>query len=330
MICGSTADSVAWVGGLTGESFSASVATQLYPIAVRNFTTLVWTDHLIVPAVNDDASVRFYSDSPRIAIVSASPGTGGAIQERYDLREDRLLGLAREPASDPLVADHKLWFGALEGALEHEVVARDLAILGGDPATVTSTSSSLTAEGAISLGSSDVDRVPALTTDADTAALLTATLRAGNRVVAAKAALTRGKATWWEVAADADVRAVLDGHLNGSEGALPRGGLNSGLGAKPLPPTDGGKVWDLSNPSKAPGGRAGARGSTTGPRRGRRPGNEYLMVLQVSQIVVVALTVTYVVLYTRTQAQAADELSAWSAAEQAKQDRAMRAARGGR
>lgn len=50
--------------------------------------------------------------------------------EEYDLRRDSLCGLARDKSADAFVVDRKIWFAALEGALEHEAVAQEVAMAG--------------------------------------------------------------------------------------------------------------------------------------------------------------------------------------------------------
>ena len=185
------ADAVAWMVKQGEPNPGASIAATLFPFAVRNFASFVWADHVIIPAVNDQAQVRLYTDSPRVAIVSVTLAKGGGVSEVYDLRRDRLCGLASDAAADPLVVDRKLWFAALEGALEHEAVARDASIFSDDLSKVISTSSLLGPEGVVLLATADSGRLPTLTGDAEKAATLAVALEAKYVVVVPRAALGR-------------------------------------------------------------------------------------------------------------------------------------------
>jgi len=207
----------------------ALLDVQLLPLAASNFAALVWADHATVPAVNDLPQVRLYSDSPRIIIVSVTPDAKGGVVEEYDLRRDWLCGLARDASADGLVVDRKVWFAALEGALEHEAVARDLAVAGNDASTVVSTSGLLTPAGVVVLGPSDLERLSQMTGDPEKVARLDATIRGGHLLVVPRAGLATGSAGWWEVAPNGDARAVVGNDLNMSKGGI---NFNSYGGAK--------------------------------------------------------------------------------------------------
>lgn len=312
------ADAIAWVAEYGEPSADTPVDGALYPFAVRSFAALVLTDHVIIPAVNNVPGVRLYSDSPRVMIVSAVPVRDAGVSEVYDLRRDVLCGLARDAQSEPQVAEQKLWFAALEGALEHEAVARDLSIFGDDPSRVVSTSSLLNPAGVELLAAGDVGRLGTLTRDAEKAARLRLSLEHGRIVVVPRPALETGPLGFWELAPNGDARAVLGEDLNSSR-SLPGQGT-PGL-PRPAPPS--GKRY--SQP-RAPGAKRGKIELVSQSRAG----DEYLMVLEISQAVVVGVTALGVVLYKVSYKQAEEELAAWKAAEQAKQDKAMRAARGGR
>ena len=227
---------------------------QLLPLASSNFSTLVWADDVIIPDLNGPAEVRLYSDSPRIVIVNIVPDAQGGATVEYDLARDPLCGLARGAAADARVTASKIWFGTLEGALEHEALASDVAMTGGDPSAVVSTSSLLTSDGVVVIAPSDVDRLPLLTSDAEKAARLRAGLVRGNLLVVPRGALAKRTSGWWEIAPDGDTRAVLDDDWVNANGNMSKVTRSSGLpatnsagGTKQMPTK--GKTFDLSKPS---------------------------------------------------------------------------------
>jgi hypothetical protein len=277
----------------------ASLDVQLLTLATRNFAALVWADHATIPTLNDLPQVRLYSDSPRIIIVSVAPDTTGGAVKEYDLRRDRLCGLARDASADALVVDRKIWFAALEGALEHEAVARDLAMTGEDASTVVSTSSLLTTEGLVALGPRDLDRLPQLTRDPEKAARLSAAIRSGNLLAVPRAALGPGPGGWWEIAPGGDARAVLEDDLNGARGKspLPKGGIRPGGGAKPLP--SGPKTYNIRTPlsrqelRKQEIEKLRREFAERLAKKKKGKGNEYLIVLTAVAFVVQAVAEYY-------------------------------------
>ncbi|MGD0791287.1 MAG: hypothetical protein ABR920_05910 [Terriglobales bacterium] len=57
-----------------------SFGEQVWPLALRNFAFLVWSDHLIIPAVNDSPAVRLCADSPRILMFSVGLTRRGRVE----------------------------------------------------------------------------------------------------------------------------------------------------------------------------------------------------------------------------------------------------------
>jgi hypothetical protein len=210
-------------GGETLFGREALLIDQLFPMTIRDLASLVWTDDVIVPALNDVPGLRLFTDSPRIRIVTLAPGPENELAETLDLRRDGLRGVARAEADDSLVADRQVMFAALEGALEHEIVAQDVALLGGDAANVESTSAALTTDGVTTLSPDDLGRVASITARPDTAATLRAALGSGTvrKIVIPRAALAMPVAAWWEVSALGQVRAVFGPNLNAALGAAP-------------------------------------------------------------------------------------------------------------
>ncbi len=251
----------------------ASLDIQLLPLALSNFSTLVWADHAAIPAVNDLPQVRLYSDSPRIVIVSVVPDAKGGMVEELDLRRDWLCGVARDASADGLAVDRKIWFAALEGALEHEAVARDKASVREDASEVASTSSLLTAEGAVALGSADLERLPQLVPEPEKAARMDAVIRAGHVLVVPRAGLAAGPAGWWEIAPGGDARAVLGSDLN-----LSAAGFNSWGGSRAMASRIGIHVIRDPVSPKTWSSRFGNRDPRP-PKEKKSHGLEYGMVL---------------------------------------------------
>jgi len=192
---------------------------MVWPLAMQAFSFLIRSDHLIVPALNDSPSHRFYADSPRILIVSVGldPRPAGENQYYlyYDLRRDRLRGLAREGSAERGVVERKLWFGVLEGALEHETGVQYAMGTGVDASGVASTSGLLTAEGAVVFRPGAAAREGAGAVSPETTARIAYALGSGAVLVVPRAALRGGLTGWWEIARQgADTRAVLGDDLN--------------------------------------------------------------------------------------------------------------------
>jgi hypothetical protein len=266
--------SIAWSASDGTPPADASPGLQLLPIALLNYAALVWSDHVIIPVVNDTASVRLYPDSPRIFIVSSIPTADGRALELYDLRRDHLLGLARDEVSEPIVADRKIWFAALEGALEHEAVARDAVLFGGNPAEVLSTSSKVGPSGVAVLRPNDVRKVPELTNDPDRAARLSESLERGNTIIVHRSTLLGGELAFWEIADNGDTRPVAGPDLNKS-------GMMVSYNPIPRPPPQGGIRYDIDRP--------GFKGGGSGTRTGKA-GTEYLGVVIVAVDLIAAAT----------------------------------------
>jgi transglutaminase-like putative cysteine protease len=194
---------------------SMSFGEQVWPLALQNFAFLVWSDHFIVPAVNDSPDVRLYPDSPRILMFSLGlrrGAKGAVVYGEYDLRRDFLRGVARDASGDAGIVDRKIRFGALEGALERESGVRDAVFSGSDPGRVASTSDLLTSAGAIALVPADASRGDALAADPEEAARMQLALANRNVLVVPHAP---GKTSgWWEVAPSGDTRAVMVPDLN--------------------------------------------------------------------------------------------------------------------
>ncbi|HET6578369.1 MAG TPA: transglutaminase domain-containing protein, partial [Gemmatimonadales bacterium] len=86
---------------------------EAWPFVLQNFGFMIWTDHLILPLLNDTPGIRLYADGPRISIFTMAPVAEGKFASLVDLRRDRLRGIAIDAAKASLVADMRLRFGLL-------------------------------------------------------------------------------------------------------------------------------------------------------------------------------------------------------------------------
>jgi hypothetical protein len=126
------------------------------------------------------------------------------------------------------LVERKLWFGVLEGALEHETALQYALASGADATAVRSTSGLLTGEGLMTFRPGAAPGSP-LAAGPETAARLADALAQGSVLVVPRPVLRGGPAGWWEIAASgADTRAVLMDGVNGFKIPIS------------LPPTGGG------------------------------------------------------------------------------------------
>lgn len=210
-----------------------------WPLAVRDLSWFVASDGAIVPAINDTPGMRFYADSPRIFVWGVGPdptGKSNQIVIESDLRRDTLRGLAKGPNEAVAVAQHKLLFGALEGALEHEMSAPPYP----DASTEFVTTSSLANAGDVVAISSETTAQKAA--DPETDARIKTALANGDTLVIPKQVLGGGMSGWWQISHNGDMRAVLDDDLD-------MGFTKGGYGNMKPPP---GGTPQKYNPIKGP------------------------------------------------------------------------------
>lgn len=251
---------------------------QVWPLALQNLATVLWADQVFLPALNDDPHVHCYLDSPRIVLfsLSALPRDGApdrmTIESEVDLRRDSIRAVAKQTADEKQAVRRKIWFGLLEGSLEHEISAQAAFALGGDGSQAFSTSALLGAPGAKLLRPKDGGQSwEKLAADRENAAKLAAALADGDSLVVANNVLSGGPSGWWAISSTADARAVLVENLNGgrfgiSGNYIPRGpaGGNSG----------GGGIYRVyPDGTSRPLGRMGPNGTQKGG------GNEYTTIL---------------------------------------------------
>jgi hypothetical protein len=170
----------------------------------------------VIPLLNDRPGIRLYADGPRIAVFTTAPESGGRTTALADLRRDDLRGLIETAADGVALAEKKLWFGLLQGALEHEAMTEYVGVAGGDVSHVTSTTSAFSEDGVIVLTRDSVPQMPAIT-DPESRARLQLALDNGHIIGGSKAGLEAG--FWWEVATGSgDTRAVAALGLHGVAG----------------------------------------------------------------------------------------------------------------
>ena len=240
-------EEAARAAGIKADGSAASGATDddpvatLWPFYLQNFGWLAWSDHSVIPALNDRDGLRFYADAPRIWMATLWI-VGDDLKVMFDLRRDKVRAVARDPKAEGLAAaERKLWFAIVEGALEHEALAERGATMASDDVAVTTTSSRLAADGVLVLGRAALEQLKELVgTDAKKAAYLRLAIERGSLVVAPKAALLEGDTAWWEIHSRGDARAVFGADWNG---ARLQGGGAYRRGAKaPRPPRMPGQV----------------------------------------------------------------------------------------
>jgi hypothetical protein len=147
--------------------------------------------------------------------VGPDPAKPGDMIVTSDLRRDGLRGVAKDATLANAIEPHKLWFGTLEGALEHEMSVPATSV----PGQSLVTTSSLAESGdlvALAPGSS------VTAGDAETQAQLQAALAGGDTLVVPKQVLAGGIPGWWQVAHDTgNVSAILDQRNGGIWGPVP-------------------------------------------------------------------------------------------------------------
>jgi hypothetical protein len=193
---------------------------EVWPLAIRDLSWFIASDHVLVPAINDTPGLRFYADSPRIFIWSVGPdpsGKSGATFMESDLRRDTLRGVSKDSSQDQALAQHKLLFGALEGALEHEMAVPAHP----DPALPFVSTSSLADSGSVVVIGPGAT---ATASDPETQARLNVAIGSGDTLVVPKQVLAGGISGWWQIShGTGDMRAVLADDLDGSGGYTPGG-----------------------------------------------------------------------------------------------------------
>jgi len=287
----------------------------MWPLAIQNLSCVLWGDHVFLPALNDDPGVRCYLDSPRILLFSmnARKAPGGAdgysVEMEIDLRRDVICAVARDPAQEAGAVRRKIWYGLLEGALEHEVGAQEICAMNGDASAAVSTSALLDGNGVRLLEPRpSTAGWEALAASRQTAAKLAGALASGNLVVVSNKVIQAGEPGWWAISAQsADTRAVLGDDINGVKYVVGRNSIrpvggNSG---------GGGGVYEVdpTNYTSRKVGNMGPNYEPTSTKRGG--GSEYAELLQDVSIPGAQATRSYVTPAVLAAAGAAIAALAW-------------------
>jgi len=213
------------------EGDAPEFAEQVWPLALSNFSLVLRSDQVVVPALNDTDECRFYFDSPRIVIVTHGLAAIDKKQPpqpfiQFDLRRDRLRGIARQQGAARNLVERKIWFGILEGALEHEAAADFASSLDPKHAQVASTSGLLSdRDQSVAVFFSREEAAKQLAKRPELAARIATATDQGAVVVVPRRVLEGSGAGWWEIAAGGDTRAVWADDLNAGTGFMPRGPL---------------------------------------------------------------------------------------------------------
>ena len=199
-------------GGSEAVMSLDELSRQVWPIVLQTFGWMISTDQILLPLVDDTPGLRLYVDSPRITVFTSAPAGGTTSVSMLDLRRDDLRAIALDPSSALTLADLKLRFGLLQGALEHEAMAEITREATGETTGVRSTSS-LLAGRTLTVLRPGVDTGKPT---GDGTAAIAAALARGSTVVAPRGADGSTDA-WWEIAAETgDLRPIANVVLHGS------------------------------------------------------------------------------------------------------------------
>jgi hypothetical protein len=217
---------------------ASDFADQVWPFALQNFAWMVWTDHVVVPSLNDTSGVRLYADGPRIAVFTRAPTLDGVALTVSDLRRDDLRGVVDDVAKAALLAERKLLFGLLQGALEYEALAEYVAVAEED-LVVDATSSRLTADGLVLLApETGIGNLPP-GVHPESVVRIAAALGRGRVVVAPLQGLDED-GSWWEIVpGSGDTRSIGAMGLHSGR-TRPRIDFKGGVRHTPRPPRIGG------------------------------------------------------------------------------------------
>lgn len=289
-------------GSATGDAISAEFGDSIWPVALQNFTWMLWTDHVVIPMLNDTDGVRLFADGPRIAIFTDAPAANDRVVSISDLRRDDLRGLAADASKQRVLAERKLRYGLLQGALEQEALTELAMFESGQASGVDSTSQRIAGGPLTVLTASDAT-AESLGSQGSTLRLRSA-LAAGHTVVAS--ANINERDSWWEIAAETgDTRST-------SELGLHWGWLIKGRG----PRIQGGKggvsytkeaaeeiarardqaerkkkLAEILRKNAENPHRAMPQNNNLGPRQGGGGGMEYAVLVVVATIQAIAYTI---------------------------------------
>lgn len=247
----------------------------LWPFALQTLGWMFVSDERLVPALADRAGIRLFAEAPRIWIASLlhldAEGTRHFV---LDQRRDKLRGIVSGPELAGELQERKIWFGLLEGALEHEVLA-DMAVRGGvDPKLVATTSARVDGRDVATLlpgaGTAAAESIASPLASAQ----VVAALQRGSTVALPEPAAGEDTA-FWELDEQGDLRAVYGLDWNGA--TVPTAGLSPRPRAGGVPPPK--PSYSRGNMT-SPVGRGGKAGSNFKMQKGGAAGSEYTTILE--------------------------------------------------
>lgn len=208
------------------------------PFTLQTFAWMAWSDQVFLPMLNDTPGLRLYPDGVRIAIFTQGLSEDWLTMVS-DLRRDDLRGLSAHPDPDPAggrrLAEKKLEFGLLQGALEQEALADVVRVAGGGADSgadagndggadaIDTTSSALTAAGVVVITpGAPFPKTPAAVAVHPESASRIAAASARQAIVIAPVNGLGERGAWWEIAAGSgDTYAVSDLGLHGGKIGVP-------------------------------------------------------------------------------------------------------------
>jgi transglutaminase-like putative cysteine protease len=201
------AQMAAW-GSTTEDPGAILAADAFQPMAALDRSLVLASERRFIPAI-DDAEVRAFVAQPRIVATTSSIDLGdpSVSSFRTDLMIDGVRTLTRDGAPADAAARRQLWYGALEGALETELVLSGAGLL--DSASRVLASASFDTTGPLTVLSDGDGQIPAAA-DASLAEILAA---GGLAVVPGDVATAH---TWWEIGRDGSTRSVIAPRLGSS------------------------------------------------------------------------------------------------------------------
>jgi hypothetical protein len=217
----------------------------LRPLMVMDDRLVLASELVSVPALRDDGRIGAFVAAPRLSAITFGPGdTPGQDLFRTDLVLDgvRILADASVPAAD--VTARRVWYGALQSAVETAIVRDRTA--GDDASGVVLSGATYDTDGPMAVLDS-----AAVAGRADLPAALIADVEAGGLAIVAADVVAPG--TWWAIGPDGTTRAMLAPTFGGGGAYTPSGGRYGGLRQRPpvpKPQSKGAGVVNLEKPSR--------------------------------------------------------------------------------
>jgi hypothetical protein len=218
----------------------------LRPLMVMDDRLVLGSELLSVPALRDDGRIGAFVAAPRLSTVTFGPAeTPGQDLFRTDLVLDGVRLLADPSVAPADVAARRVWYGALQSAIEAQVVRDRTA--GDVPSGVALSGATYDTAGPMT-----VLDAAAIAGRTDLPAALVADVAAGGLAIVAADAVA--PQTWWAIGPDGMTRAMLAPSFGGGGGYTPGGGRYTGVRNLPRVPrgqsSGSGGVYDLSKPSR--------------------------------------------------------------------------------